>query len=722
MWFQNRVWALLLTALSGGACTLVLFDWICRISRISIGQGIFWQHKEAPAWWWGLVGVLLPLAALFARNKGKMLSRLASSCCPWSLLLPLFFLPKSLPVLGVELAIFGWGVFRLGYLWGPVLPKQEIPPVKAAVLVLLIWGVAAAFGYWSQFQAYITLFFIYGDWSQYAEHYLKLLQGAPLRAWLAGAGHFNPLVNVVMTGFLALWRAPETIFLVNALVVSSAVPLSFALVRKHGGGPQLALAAALAAALNPALSHQYLGFIYGFHPIAFMVPLMLGYFLAGKSPWRWLLFGASLLVQETAAVFWGGYGFYLLLSGKQRKAGALLLAVMVCWFFAVGHWILPWTHDTVQYTQMFHYSALGDSLWEAALSPILRPGAFWKAVLHPLSISFVLLSLAPLWFAVGAAGWKWIAVLPLYAGVCMQDSPHVKTIALQYSMEISVWFLAVTAMTWGGKKRAPQWWRVGLPAGNFITGSVGAVLAVTLLGWFLIGYAVPYGKYSIAWGIKGQDVRPSLKPYEGDILKYDRILSTSCLRNHFIFRNDAVCSFLEEPQAGDLVFLEMHNPLFDAPGGVESARLKLLYLPGAVFAGGFPCGSGWVTVWHVQSETRGGRPVLPVLSEMDYALLGNELPSGDPHIRVRVRRETGRYCFAVRVETVPDYDVDVGVQLGEVRNKVPFGVGACPAYLCPVGSVFEFALPDQGCSELRMQVFKRAGSAEAWQQWQKEKK
>ena len=722
MWFHQRAWAIVTAALAGGACTLALYHWIVRTARISVEQGAFWFYDDV-AIGWGLAGcALLPCAAMLARDRWKMLSRLAAACCPWILLGGIPFLSPNLLLLGVGVAIFGWGVFRLGYLFAPVLPRQEIPESKAKVLTLLIWGMVFCYGYLAQVQAHHSLFFIYGDWSQYAEHYLNLLAGAPFRAWLAGAGHFNPLVNVVMTGALAVHRAPETIFFINALLVSSAVPLSYALARKRGAAVPVSLAVALAAMLNPALSHQYLGFIYGFHPIAFMVPLMLLYFLFEKSPWRWLFFGASLLVQETAAVFWGGYGFYKLLFSGERKLGAAMMAGLLCWFFAIGHWVLPWTHGAAQYTQMFHYAALGDSLWQAALSPVLRPGAFWKAVLHPQSLSFVLLSIVPLWFAVGADWRKIAAVLPLYAGVCMQDSPMVKTIALQYSMEISVWFLVVTACCWGKNQvKTPVLWRKGLPAGSFSAGSVWAVLAVTGLSWFLVGYAVPYGKYSIEWGVKTQDIRPDLAKHEDVIIKADRFIATSCLRNHFLFRGKTVLPISADPQPGDAVFLEMHNPLFDSAEILESMRLQLVRIPGAVFAGGFPCGVGWTSVWYV-TDSAANRTALPVLSEMEYARLGDELPSGDPHFRVRVRADQDSWHFAVRVESVPEYDVDLGFQIGGETCKVPFGMGGHPAYLCPAGTVWVYSAPHGGCKDLSMLIFKRAGSADAWKKRKKEHK
>ena len=113
MWFHQRALAIVTAALSGGACTLALYHWIVRTARISVEQGAFWFYDDV-AIGWGLAGcALLPCAAMLSRDRWKMLSRLAAACCPWFLLGGVPFLPSNLLLLGVGVAIFGWGVFRL---------------------------------------------------------------------------------------------------------------------------------------------------------------------------------------------------------------------------------------------------------------------------------------------------------------------------------------------------------------------------------------------------------------------------------------------------------------------------------------------------------------------------------------------------------------------------------------------------------------------------------
>ena len=247
---RHRLVAGLVAALSGGAASSALCFLLLQVDSVSlVGRGLVRTLDFDPGPYLPWVGMFLPLACLRARDRGKALARFARAALPWLALLPLEFLPPSLVRVALSVFVLGWGAFRFGHLYGPVLPEQPVAPRKGALIVCLIWAACALYGYWSQFEAHITLFFIYGDWSQYAEHYLALLSGeAPGRAWLAGAGHFNPLVNLVMAGCLALVRRPETIFLVNALLVSSAVPLAAALARKRGASPQIALCAALPAA------------------------------------------------------------------------------------------------------------------------------------------------------------------------------------------------------------------------------------------------------------------------------------------------------------------------------------------------------------------------------------------------------------------------------------------------------------------------------------------
>ena len=214
--------------------------------------------------------------------------------------------------------------------------KVQIPDKWGWFTAAAGGAMLVAWGWFLQSRAFDTMYFIWGDWNQYVEHYQKLLSGeAPFLLWCAGAGHWNPLANVVMSGALRWCYAPDTIFFINALCIASSVPLGYWFSRKCGLPVGQSLLWLVFAALNPVLSNQYLAFIYGFHPVIFFVPVILGFFIAREYRNRWamgIFFVLSLLVQETVCIFWAGYAFYLLFQKKFLR-GTLLLLLMCGLFY-----------------------------------------------------------------------------------------------------------------------------------------------------------------------------------------------------------------------------------------------------------------------------------------------------------------------------------------------------------------------------------------------------
>jgi uncharacterized membrane protein len=342
----------------------------------------------------------------------------------------LWLIPATeFPWILLAITVVGWVVFRSGNIITLKLP--DIPAKWLTFILISGWLLLTVWGYYVQVKAYDSLYFIYGDWNQYAAHYQHLLSGsARWVQWLAGAGHWNFGVNIVMTGLFWLWNAPDTIFIVNALVIASAIPLGGWLSWKCRNGSWATLSILPVAVLNPVLSNQFLAHFYGFHPIVFFIPLILGFFIAREYKCRWmmvLMLVLSLMVQETVCVIWAGYAIYLLCC-KQWKRGALLLAAMIGFFFFLSRVVIPAAHDTADYTQMFHYAQLGDNMGEVLLSPFLRPGAFWGTLFERSAVCFVLTLLVPFFFGVILNPGLLITMVPLAAGICLQNSAEFKVL------------------------------------------------------------------------------------------------------------------------------------------------------------------------------------------------------------------------------------------------------------------------------------------------------
>jgi len=119
--------------------------------------------------------------------------------------------------------------------------------------------------------------------------------------------------------------------------------------------------------------------------------------------------------------------------------------------------------------QMGRFGALGDSVWEIVLSPLVRPRAFWGNVLRPRSAYFLLALLVPLGLRSVLRGWQILLAVALPMGVLLAwDFDAATSIAFQYSATlVPVLFLAALA----GAAVAP-----GKPdSGNNVAGKRGQV-------------------------------------------------------------------------------------------------------------------------------------------------------------------------------------------------------------------------------------------------------
>ena len=195
-----------------------------------------------PAPYWSAVLLFLLFLALFlflpAGRQGR-----AERVRDWmplpfagALLLPQF--DSVLPLLGAFL-LTGWGACRYAsnLAGGETALSGKAPllsPRTGAALAVLFGMLGVFWGFHLQRTAGNTLFLFYHDWGEYAEHYRRLAFSADIRPidWLVGGGHWNGAVNLLMSAAIRLVPAPETIFLLNSVMIFSAVPLVYLLGRR----------------------------------------------------------------------------------------------------------------------------------------------------------------------------------------------------------------------------------------------------------------------------------------------------------------------------------------------------------------------------------------------------------------------------------------------------------------------------------------------------------
>ena len=677
--------------------TLVMI--FCAFGRI---DPLFYKIDDFDApwgrWIWWSIGAAATVLMTIPWRAGwqERLTALEKILRPAWLL---WFIPVTgFPGILLATAVIALVVFQLMGAWKKQLP--ELPEKYGKLIALAGGAVIAVWGYRLQVRAFDSMHFIWGDWNQYVEHYQHLLSGnARFVQWFAGAGHWNFGVNLIMTGLLKLYYAPDTVFIVNALCIASIVPLGYWLSRKCGLSSWMSVVLLILTAFNPVLSNQYLSLFYGFHPIVFFVPLLLGFFIAGEYKNRYLMaacFLLSLTVQETVCIFWAGYALYLLCQ-KQWKSGILLLLAMAGAFLFFSRVVIPAAHGAENYAQMFHYAHLGNNIFEVALSPFTRPAVFFKTVFERASICFALAVFVPFLFGVVFKPLMLVALLPIFAGVILQGSPDVKTVMLQYGLECTVFSMIVMILNL--KYIYPELRR---PA-------VTAVLLSTVLCGYFMGM-VPGGKGPLKKVLARPDGRELIGFFDQAAGQSERIVATGRLRGQFQFIRPTA-SIKESLRPGDAVLLDLHDNGIEIGREVSAFRRKLAADKRVVPVTYVIWENHTIVMFRVLNRevTLPGVPWLRQIPEKSFVRAGKLLRTTENY-EFRYAKINNRNVYRFLLKKICMNDIEFVIQQKERSGNesvavVSFGNGLFPAYSVKPGTMFEFALPGENVTDIAAQIY-----------------
>lgn len=255
-------------------------------------------------------------------------------------------------------------------------------------LVLSLWTLGRYYGFCSPT-------YDFGIFSQMFSYMLKT--GQPLttleRDGLLShfAVHVSPSWYLLLP-FYALWPRPETLQILQAAVMASAVIPLWLLGKQLGfSGPGRTLLCALLL-LQPAFGG---GAGYDIHENCLLTPLLLWLFWAAgqKNTALTLLFSLLTLgVKEDAAVYVAVFGLFLLLDG--HKTGLWLLILALVWFGAVTGYLNRFGEGVMAY-RYDNLSADG-SLLGVVTGAIRNPLKVLYECADPEKLSYFLLTLGPL--------------------------------------------------------------------------------------------------------------------------------------------------------------------------------------------------------------------------------------------------------------------------------------------------------------------------------------
>ena len=272
-----------------------------------------------------------------------------------------------------------------------------------AVLFLLlvsIWTVA-------RYKAFCTSTY---DFGIFAQMFHSMRTGGTPLTTLERDGllsHFQVHVSpsyYLLLPFYCLYPHPETLQVLQAAVLASAVIPMWKLARLHGrSAPECFLLCAIVLLFPPVSA----GTGYDIHENCLLLPGLLWLLYAADKKLPWLLAISALLtlgIKEDAAVYVAVAGLYILLRGLltqkagrwDRLAGGALTAGAVVWFLAVTAYLATSGDGVMNYRYAnFLYNG-SNSLVTVIFAVIMCPMKAVYECADPVKLGYLSVSLLPL--------------------------------------------------------------------------------------------------------------------------------------------------------------------------------------------------------------------------------------------------------------------------------------------------------------------------------------
>ncbi|MBQ9501395.1 MAG: DUF2079 domain-containing protein [Lentisphaeria bacterium] len=447
---------------------------------------------------------------------------------PLAGLAAMWFLPPLFPLLILCIALAAWSAGRAAALCGE-LPIPRIPSRTAFAVVCVLILLWTAVGTYHQCRSLDTLAMSWFDWGHFFESLNNFFKGKPFHLNLSGGSflgsRFTPslvlLLPVVATGSVKLF------LFCGSLLVSSGAVFVYLLARSLKFSPASALFWSVWYLFLPCVANMNLPLIDGFHEVFLFFPLILGavWLAVGK---RFFLSAVLIIlalgVRETAGIAAAGYGIVLFFKGR-RKAGAALFVLSLLWVVIVMKFLMPLFDPPVAgtYAHVGFYSHLGNNVVEIALSPLLRPEAFFSALFNVHTFLFWCTLLLPFVPLIRRAPLMLLPLAPEFVMVSVDRRFDTQSVLRHYQAVIVI--VLVTASLFGAaklrEKGFPRDLRLlfaGLKDPCALRGAAGAAFAAAVLSFLVVVQlpglpaSDPQRRYTGSGEIPvWTDVRPAMK-------------------------------------------------------------------------------------------------------------------------------------------------------------------------------------------------------------------
>ena len=657
--------------------------------------------------------ILSVLQQFFARKESEcknMEKNFASALSPLSLFVVYFLFKTAYWSPLFFIFIVGICVYRLSIINNRKDESQKVIQEKKLLpLLILLTIIFVFFGFYLQWYSLKVMYLLYPNWGVYLNTAENTLAGK----WfitneLGGnflASHFAPLSILLIVPVVAIFHSVNAFFLMNSLILYSTIPMLYLLARKLKLPVKTAFILALCALFSPSLINMNMNIFYGFDAIYMFIPFLILFFVCfetKKYAAAFIVFGISLLLKETVSVVWACLGIIFILRGNRKAGIAMFLCSTVYWLL-VTQLILPAIAGDTVYDYTHRFSHLGNSMSEVALSPILRPGAFWDSITRRGTFYFVISMLLPVFILTLSRPLLIFGGAVTITFVCLQGVNQFQNICLHYQTETIILIyintvLAASALAKGKNSRWFGWLETGfkldaVTSRRRLNAALPAIVVTSILSWYFLGQS-SIGKHSFALVERQRDYSKEFKQLKQLIPPKAPMTASYYCAAHFILRNP-VSPYLWPYK--DYLLMDMNVKYGVTKKDIDLIRREILTSGKWKLLYNKPVDLRHFLLFKRVDKAPKIQP-LPVVNDQDWPKLG--LPVKVPNNKdfavraIPITRGKKRYLrVAIRLLRKVNYDVNIDLIMYNSKNQRffyndTFGMGINPAFLCKTGSSY----------------------------------
>jgi len=559
----------------------------------------------------------------------------------------------------------------------------------------------------------------YSDWGIYTNVVDNTIKGKFFYSNELGQNylghHFMPGAFLLMMPFVALFRSPISIFVLNSLILYAGTFIIYALALKKDIPKNYALILAVIYCLCPSLSNMTLSLFYGFHPVYITMPLIALFFLFYERKnftAAFLIFIFSLTVKETVAIFWIGTGAMIFIRGN-KKTGSFLVSASIVYFLFITLLIMPAISGKENYEFVSRFNNLGNSFSEIAFSPFTKTYIFLTTLLRQQNIFYLFVIIIPVFMMALNSSLVLGGSLIMFFSM-LQVSDQVCHLGTQYQSEAlmllyisSVYGFSSCLQT---SKTAPllRFFLLGIKHNNPFFKNLPAALIVSVLFSSVISFCF-FGKSFFS---KNSDMLHWLIPrYTQEIKSIRKIIpeeasltATSEFGAHFLFRNDVFLDYNRPLK--DFILINL-NDKFTATQSLENLREEVIRSGKYKLLKNLIIGNSIVLLYGKKADGEQYKFPKPGIIQIPLekwkessSLSTSQIPEVDYNAFVTSSPKSNKTLNLIfRIMKKIDFDFDI--EIYEVKDskkekllgQYSFGEGIFPAYMAETGEGYVIKHP-----------------------------